>query len=228
LSNWRSPASFNGSLLPVRNVLRVFAVISTIGLTLAPSASAKAVGTLSRSEYQQLSALSVRTDSKDATGAKLVAACNATRSVSSFVAAVRADCSAVATLAIDLANLDPSDSKCHKDDAAHVYACVLPAYSRLSTATLSVYRAEEAVRRVGTGRGLSDACIAGLSDPADVVAVEKQMVGTTAAMVADVKQQNGKALVADSNAYSKELNAATTLSDQNSAQGISVSSCKHA
>jgi hypothetical protein len=212
-------------------VVAVFIVVAgavaAMGLVLAPDALAKPAGSLSSSEYQQLSALSTRLKPKGVLGLKMLGACNKTLAVSPLVTSVRASCSSVAELHIDLLNLDPAASRCSKQHAASVYACVLPAYSKLSHATLGLYRAEATVRRIGTARGLGNPCVTGLSDPADVVALEKRMVASTAAMAADVRQQNAKALVTDSNLFEKELKTATTESDQSPGSAVNLSSCKH-
>jgi hypothetical protein len=211
----------------VRKLVRSIAVLVGVGLTLSPSAFANSAGLLSSSEYQELSALSMRLKPEHNAAAKIVAACEKTRAVSPLVVAIRSACASTAEETADALGVGSSDSHCHKHHPAHVYACALPTYSRLGAATSSLYRANSTARRIAASRGFVSACVTGLSDPADVVALERQMVSTTAAMVADVRHQDGKALIADSNSYSEEFGKAADELDRID-PAVNLSACKHA
>jgi hypothetical protein len=210
----------------IRRPLRAVLATTLLSLSLAPAALATS-GSLTASEYQQLSRLNTRLNhlsSKSSESAirSDLRTCDKTRAVSQLVTVVRADCGSVFNVLGAMLNLGSVSHRCVREGAG-AYNCILSTYRKLYDRTSEMYGADLHARSVVLARGLGAVCASNLAEPPKVITFENRLTSAAAQLVIDVKSHQGKALEGDSAAYTKDFNKVIAASGS----GSILDGCAH-
>ena len=192
-------------------------------------AAASSEGSLTSMEYAQLTA--ARNELKSAnlkTPAGLKGAiwdCETIQEVSQLLTEERADCIAQLEMA-DFSSVMPvavKNCSVHKDVPGRL-KCLMPNYERLYDVTSSFYRAESAIHRIATSRGLTAPCANLLSDPPKVIVEERGLLSTLGSILAAMKTGN----VLSFEKYSGEfITAAAEVQEGQDVNSGPLSICRH-
>lgn len=193
----------------MRRLAAVICIALLAGFSAGIATAATSGGTLTSTEYYQLSAARTRLKSvnvKTPQGLNTaILDCEEIQEQTPLLTEERADCAAQLRIGGSTAAMQAAEPVCavRKSVAARL-RCLLPVYKRLYTQSAIFYHSELKIRQIAIARGLPSRCTNLLADTPHVVALEKQMVATIGLLIRTVEagklfpfeEASGKALTA--------------------------------
>lgn len=172
----------------MRRSIAIISIALLAGSGAGIATAAASGGTLTSTEYYQLTAARARLKSvnvKTPQGlSTAILDCEEIQERTPLLTQERSDCAAQLRMSAFTAEMQAAAATCAatKSVAARL-RCLLPVYKRLYGQTAIFYHSEARIRRIAAARGLPGRCTNVLADPARVVSAEKRMLAAIGVII---------------------------------------------